>query len=296
MIIDNSVYKNGTSKGNIKYYISYRPEHKLEYTDETGRKIILRRIVAKKDIIIGDKQTGKLITSGTIGGYVESGKNFSQFGNCWIDKSCIVYGDAHIKDDVYVIKDCVVSGKALISGAGIISNSIISGEAQIHNGDIDSSIISDQAILHSSKHFSNFSIVVNNSSINKKAQVINSSPRTSITINKSHITDCSEVRVQPQSVESYKRIYINSTNIEGMSKISINNPTSPPPQNTNGQLERLIFMDNCTVSDSQLILNQSHQLLSAKNTYLNNQNVILEEKFTNSFFNDSTSTQAQLSQ
>ena len=46
------------------------------------------------------------ISSGDLGGYVESESNLSQDGDCWIGVDASVYGDARIVGDSYIGGSC----------------------------------------------------------------------------------------------------------------------------------------------------------------------------------------------
>lgn len=258
MVLDNTVYKNGTSKGNIKYYISYKPEHKLEYVDPTGRTVILHRVIAKKDILIGDLETGKLIEAGTIGGYVEGGKNLSQFGCCWIDKHSIVCGDAQVKNDVIVGKNCVICEQALLTGNGEVSNSIISGNAKIHNADIKDSTVCDEAFLFSANYVPGFSLNVKSSFLDRNCFITNEGEGlSSISINKSYVTDDSIVNIYSESPNIVKRIYLNKSTVNGESHIAINTLNEEPLDAVFNGFENLIKLTNCQIDNSNFIINQT---------------------------------------
>lgn len=89
---------------------------KYELTDETfeigGR--VLHRIRALKNF--------GAIKEGDVGGLIESEKNLSQEGNCWVD------GDAMVADDANV------SGDALILGnAQVYENAVVKGNAEVED-------------------------------------------------------------------------------------------------------------------------------------------------------------------
>ena len=269
MISDNKVYKNGTSKGNIKYYISYRPEHKLEYVDPCGRTVVLHRLVAKNDILIGDLKTGKLIESGTIGGYVEGGKNLSQFGCCWVDKTCIVCGDAHIKGNVEVSKNSVVYGQAVLSGEGQIVNSTISGSARIHNADVKNSTISDDAFLYSQHYVPRVSLSVNESTIDKNSFIANEGEGfSSLYLKESCVTDDTVISINSESVDISKRIFVSKSNICGQSQVVINTLNEQPIVEEN-HLENYVKVNGSEVVDSFLISNQAGYNISVSSKQLN---------------------------
>jgi predicted acyltransferase (DUF342 family) len=90
---------------------------KYKLTDETikhnGRT--LYRIQALKDF--GD------VKAGDLGGWIESERNLSQDGNCW------VYDDAWVYDNARVFDDALIYGKAWVSG-----NARVYGDTEIKNG------------------------------------------------------------------------------------------------------------------------------------------------------------------
>ena len=92
---------------------------KYKLTDETmeyyGRT--LHRIQALKDF--------RDVKAGDLGGYIESERNLSQYGNCW------VYDEAKVFDEAEVFGDCWVSGYAQVYG-----NARVFGDAEIKNGSI----------------------------------------------------------------------------------------------------------------------------------------------------------------
>ena len=53
------------------------------------RNVILYRIKALVDI-------PNIVKAGELGGYIESEKNLSHKGNCWMGDDAKVYGDAYI--------------------------------------------------------------------------------------------------------------------------------------------------------------------------------------------------------
>ena len=81
----------------MKYIISLDPEDKITLSME---KLTLRRIVAVQDIV--DANGRVIVKKGTKGGFVESEKNLSHEGCCWIaDKAC-VYQNARVSNNAQV--------------------------------------------------------------------------------------------------------------------------------------------------------------------------------------------------
>ena len=83
---------------------------KYELTDETRRVqgVTVHRIRAVRRFWI--------IRKGTLGGFVESERNLSHAGNCWIDRDAAVIGDARVIQDAYIAEQAIVSGQARIGG------------------------------------------------------------------------------------------------------------------------------------------------------------------------------------
>lgn len=100
--------------------------------------------------------------TGEVGGWIESEKNLSQEGSCWVSSDAMVCGDAVVKDDAIVSGYAVVSdyatvcedafvvgfatigGRAVISGnAKIQDRASVSGEAKV----CDRSIIKHEAFI-----------------------------------------------------------------------------------------------------------------------------------------------------
>jgi len=66
---------------------------------------------------------------GDFGGHVESYRNLSQDGNCWVYPSCIVRGNARVDGDSEVTCDSEISGDTIIKGPVTIIASNISGKS-----------------------------------------------------------------------------------------------------------------------------------------------------------------------
>lgn len=82
----------------------------------------LHRIKSLKDF--------RNIKAGDLGGYVESEKNLSNDGNCWI------YNKAKVYDDAEVYGYANVCGNAIVSGNVVISKGTIIGDVSIPFKDI----------------------------------------------------------------------------------------------------------------------------------------------------------------
>lgn len=105
---------------------------KYKLTDETiqitrkGKEVILHRIEALQnfaDVKAGDK-----------GGYVESEKNLSHNGDCWIFGNALVYDSARIFGNALVYDNAEVYGNAWIYGsAHVFGDAEVYGNALVHD-------------------------------------------------------------------------------------------------------------------------------------------------------------------
>ena len=73
------------------------------------RNIILYRIKALIDI-------PNIVKAGELGGYIESEKNLSHEGNCWVSDDAYIYNNAYIYGNAKVYGDAQVYGNAQVSG------------------------------------------------------------------------------------------------------------------------------------------------------------------------------------
>jgi carbonic anhydrase/acetyltransferase-like protein (isoleucine patch superfamily) len=108
--------------------------NKYEFTGEerewlnTGR--IVKRIRAIRDI--GDG----LITAGTLGGWIESEKNLSHDGNCWVADESSVAMSALVSDDAFISKYAQLWDHAHVYGkVHVTDQSSVFGDASV-SGDI----------------------------------------------------------------------------------------------------------------------------------------------------------------
>lgn len=94
-----------------------------------GRK--LYRIQALKDL----KAIG--VSSGDLGGFVESEKNLSQEGDCWINGDALVFGQARVYDNSIIDYNAIVCGNANVIGASMVYDSAeVFGNAKIKSSKI----------------------------------------------------------------------------------------------------------------------------------------------------------------
>lgn len=60
------------------------------------------------------------VKEGDIGGFVESEKNLSQDGTCWIFDNAVVLGDATVRDKARVMGNAIVEGSAVIEEIALV--------------------------------------------------------------------------------------------------------------------------------------------------------------------------------
>ena len=105
---------------------------KYELTDET--KVVdghtLHRIRARKDF--------KNVKAGDLGGWVESEKNLSQEGNCWVYDNAVVFENAEVRGNARVYEDALVRGHAEVFTSAkvygiskVIENAKVTGKAKV---------------------------------------------------------------------------------------------------------------------------------------------------------------------
>ncbi len=115
--------------GNEEKYIfllSHRKKIYARNMNGENKLITLYRIQAIKDI---KDPSGKiLVKKGELGGWIQSGKNLSQSGSCWIYDDAIVCQDATVENSAIVKNNASVGGLAEIS-----ENAIVGGNAIIYN-------------------------------------------------------------------------------------------------------------------------------------------------------------------
>lgn len=108
---------------------------KYELTNEIkeisfdGRKYTLHRIKALRDIPLHG------IYAGTRGGWVESEKNLSQEGDCWIADKALVYQCATVAEDAFVGDTAEIRGSARVFGhAGVGGDAVVGDETRVFGG------------------------------------------------------------------------------------------------------------------------------------------------------------------
>lgn len=116
-------------------------ERKYEFTGKTkilkscGRRVILHRIRALKDIVINDII---YVKKGDLGGWIEKEENLSHQFNCWVYDEAMVYDNAHVINNARIYGAVKIYGKAIVSGnpdvdgtCQIFGNAIVSGNTSV---------------------------------------------------------------------------------------------------------------------------------------------------------------------
>ena len=113
---------------NLKYELI--KDDTCEATKKNGVKVTLYRIKSLRSF--GD------VIKGDLGGYVESERNLSHEGDCWVYDNSEVYGDAVVYDDAKVSDYSYVYDESKIFGEAIVKRSFITDKSEIF----------DRVILH----------------------------------------------------------------------------------------------------------------------------------------------------
>ena len=113
-------------------------EKKYRLTDETidFNGVTLHRIEAMKDFSI--------VKKGDKGGFVQSERNLSHHGNCWIFEDAKAYGNSFVKEDAVIsniaqICDCAIAAGSsrILNGAFVHQKALIFDHAIIcHNASV----------------------------------------------------------------------------------------------------------------------------------------------------------------
>jgi len=120
-----------------KYEILTGPKHTMTVQVPSRAEHTVHRIKALRGL------TG--ISSGELGGWIESDKNLSQSGNCWIADEAVVFADARVMDDAWVgDRAFVYDGATVRDNAAVTKNAIVHDRAVIR----DKAWISDAAEVY----------------------------------------------------------------------------------------------------------------------------------------------------
>ena len=108
------------------------------------------------------------VKKGDIGGYVESEKNLSQEGDCWIYDNVVACDNSIVRDNAVACDNSVVGGHAKVKDYATVSgNSIICGNSIV----CDNAKIKDYAIVSGNSTFYNHVVVRSHAKINNHAKI-----------------------------------------------------------------------------------------------------------------------------
>lgn len=129
-------------------YIDFHLYYDSEDESEMEEEYRLYRIQALRDF--GD------VKKGDLGGYIQTQKNLSHSGNCWIYDKAIAGDDSKVKDNAKVMDGAIVRGAAVVSknavltdGTRVASSVIVTDNAVVKFTDIyGENVIKDNAVLN----------------------------------------------------------------------------------------------------------------------------------------------------
>lgn len=99
-------------------------------TDTDSTEHIVGRIRALRNI--NPPEMAGCVSKGDLGGWIETEKNLSHSGECWVDEEAVVVGNVVVKDDAYVCGFSSVEGNAIICDqAAVDGDEVIVGEYAI---------------------------------------------------------------------------------------------------------------------------------------------------------------------
>ena len=161
-------------------------ENKYRLTDETIEfcGVELHRIEALRDLVC--------VKKGDKGGFVQSEKNLSQFGNCWI------FDDSKVFNDAYVSGDAICIGHSMIyENARVTNNAKIFSNSKVHG---NSNILGNAYICNNSNVYDRACIrgnafIINDSKVHENALVSGNAivSRTSIVRGNSIVSGSAEI-------------------------------------------------------------------------------------------------------
>ena len=107
---------------------------------------------------------------GEKGGWIESVKNLSQGGECWIEPDAIVCGNAVVTDNAQ-IKGGQVGGDAIVGGNAVVKgrDTVIRGGGKVF-GTVDSSIVMDSGTIQPEGEVKDGSTICDNAVIAGKVE------------------------------------------------------------------------------------------------------------------------------
>lgn len=121
-------------------------EKKYEITDRTRRVngTDVYKIRALKTFEVPCFSAPVTVHAGDCGGYIESEKNLSQGGSCWVFGNAVVMDDAIVTDDAHASDNVTVQDAAKVCGEAIVQdNAVIKGNAVVK----DKAYVTDYAVI-----------------------------------------------------------------------------------------------------------------------------------------------------
>ena len=145
-------------------------EKKYRLTDEAieFNGVTLHRIEALKDF--------GCVKKGDIGGFVQSERNLSHHGNCWIFNDAKAYANSYVEANAVLSCNARICDDAIASGYSFITNdSIVCGRAVIYNKAKIShnAFIGGNAGVYGNSDITGFSKVVGHSNVTGNAEICN---------------------------------------------------------------------------------------------------------------------------
>ena len=126
----------------------------------------LYRIKALKEF--ENEATGVVIEKGQLGGFVQSEKNLSQDGTCWIDDNARVFNNAKVTDNAYVGDESMISLNAEVTDNAVVKESAwITQNAKI----TDKAFVTGTVMVKGNAVIKDEAIVCGNQSINGNTEI-----------------------------------------------------------------------------------------------------------------------------
>lgn len=153
------------------------------------------------------------VEKGDLGGYIQSHKNLSHDGDCWVYDSAKVFNEAIVEDNAQIHNQAMIYGSALVADNAEIFNNVkifklakVFGDAKIyHNVRIyGSAIICDHATLYDYAEVFNDAMVYNDATIADRAKI------------------CNNAKVRHYALVYDNAIISNAADVHGMAVIAHN--------------------------------------------------------------------------
>lgn len=129
-------------------YIDFHLYYDSEYESEIEEVCRVYRIQALRDF--GD------VKKGDLGGYIQTQKNLSHSGTCWVYDNSIVGDDSKVKDNAKVMGEAILRAEAIVSKNAVVKNNakvggsaVITDNAVVEFTDINGeNVVKDNAVLY----------------------------------------------------------------------------------------------------------------------------------------------------